>query len=124
MALGVRRGATAQTIDSGSVGATPLAGSEARLAPEDACQMCLVGKATRQGNLGERFLALEHFPPSPLDTPVEDESVRRLPEGAFEGAREVAVAQLSNIRQLADGQGPGEIVVDMADDALSLPRRE
>ena len=79
MALRVPRSVTA-------VCATPLAGSEARLAPENACQMCLVGKAAGQSDLRERFQALEHFPASPLNTPVEDESVRRSPEGAFEGA--------------------------------------
>jgi hypothetical protein len=82
----VHRGVTVQVIGSGSIGATPLAGRQACLAPEDARQMRLVGKAAGQGDLRERLFAFEHFLPSPLDTPVEDESVRRLPEGAFEGA--------------------------------------
>ena len=75
-----------QAISSGSIGATPLARRQACLAPEDARQMRLVGKAAGLGDLGEGFAALEHFLLRPLDTPVEDKSVRRLPEGAFEGA--------------------------------------
>ncbi len=86
MALVVCRGVTVWAIDSGSIGATPLAGRQSCLAPEDAGQMRLVGKAAGLGDLREGFVALEHFLPSPLDTPAEDESVRRLPEGAFEGA--------------------------------------
>ena len=92
--------------------------------PELLAQMSLVGEAAPQCNLAQGRLGRKHVLSSQFHATTNQENVRRLPEGAFEGAGEVCFAALNKHAQIRDQNRPCDMTINIVTHLTRLPGQQ
>lgn len=104
-----------------SIDTPPRSRSLARSQPEQLAQVRLVGKAAPVSNLAQGGFGSQHALCGEFDAPPYDERVRRLPESAFKGSREMRFTALNERAKIRDENWPGDVTIDVVAHFARLP---
>jgi hypothetical protein len=93
--------------------ASPGSWGLARGLPEVLAQVGLVGEAARKRYVTQRCISPQHVLSGQFHATPHQESVRRLPKGALEGAGEVRFAALNERAKIHDQYRPCDMTINI-----------
>jgi len=96
----------------------------ARGLPEVLGQVRLVGEAAPQRNVTQGRIGRKHVLSRKFHAPSHDERVRRFPEGALKGSREMRRAALNQRAQIRDEDRPGDMTINVVTHLARLPGQQ
>jgi len=92
--------------------------------PEVFAQVRLVGEPAPQRNVTQGRIGRKHVLSGEFHATSHQENVRRLPEGALEGAGEVRLAAPNECAQIRDGYRTCNMTIDMVTHPARLPGKQ
>jgi hypothetical protein len=96
----------------------------ARGLPEVLAQVRLVGEAAPQCNVTQGRIGRKHVLSGEFHATSHDEGVRRLPERALEGSREVRFAALNERAEIRDEDRPCDVTINIVTHLARLPGQQ
>jgi hypothetical protein len=87
-------------------------------------QVRLVAEAAAQSNVAQGRIRRQHELSGQFHTTSHQESVRRLPEGALEGAGEVRFAALKECAEIRNEYRPCDMTINIVTHLAYLPRQQ
>src|SRR5271166_4289952 len=100
----------------------PRARTASHDASEDPREMRLIAHSAIECDLRQRFGRAHHELLGPVHALMRNIGERRNAEALFEGAKEVAGAELNDLGEFLDAYARGKIGLDVRGDAFGLPR--
>ena len=104
--------------------AAPRVGRFAHDATEPTRQVRLIGETALERDFAQRVMGRQHQALCHLDPPTCEIAVRRYTERAFEGAMEMARAQVKDPCELVDGNASTQVGIDVFAQPALLPCHE
>jgi len=84
-------------------------------------QVCLVGETALRRDVAQGRIGREHVLSGQFHAASYDEGVRRLPECALEGSREVRLAALNKRAKIRNEYRPGDMTINVVMYLVRLP---